>query len=224
MQAKNARYVWFLAFLLFISLGCSLINGVGESLTQTKATAEHIATQVQKGRDAIETAQGFATQVGESGFLETLQAAATDVGETGIFETAQAFATQQGPSLLGTAQAIATQEGPSMIATVQALGTDLSESLGEAPEDIPIVGGERENVFESKETVSYMTPMPFQLVVGFYKNEMPLNGWTPIQEGSFEAEHTAVLHFAKPERGATVTLTTNPLTDDTIVLVTIQSK
>lgn len=224
MQAKNARFAWLLAILLFVSLGCSLFNGLGENIRQTKATGEYIVTQVNKGVEAVETAQGFATQVGESGFLATLQAAATEVGETGIFETAQAIATQQGPSLLATAQAIATQEGPGMIATVQALSTDLSESIGEAPEDIPIIPGEKGNLYESKATVSYTTSMPFQLAVGFYKNEMPLRGWTPVQEGSFEAEHTAVLHFVKPPRGATVTLTANPLTDDTIVLVTIQSQ
>ncbi len=224
MQAKSNRYVLMLALLLFIGLGCNLFSGISERYNETKATAEHVATQVQEGREMVATVQGLATEVGESGLLATVQAVATDVDESGLYETAQAFATEQGPVLLGTARAIATQEGPGMIATIQALATDFSESLGEAPADIPIVGGEIDNLIESSETVSYITPLPFDLVLGFYKNEMPLLGWAPVETGTFEAEHTAVLHFDKPDRRTSITLTTNPLTDQTIVLVTIQPK
>ena len=205
-------------------LGCSLFNGVSERISNTKATVDDVATKVEQGRNLIGTAQGVATQVGESGFLETIQNLATEVDESGMLATVQAIATEQGPVILGTVQAYATQEGPALIATVQAAATEFSENQGAIPEDIPVIDSNVEQLIANSRLISYQTAIPFINVVDFYRIEMPLNEWLEQENSSFVAENTAVLVFNKNNRSATVTLSTNPLNDHTIVLITVQSK
>lgn len=239
MQLKLTRQIWILTLLLAISMACSLTNGIGERFNQTRGTAQSVATKVQEGRHLLGTAQALATGVGESGLIETAQALATDFGESGLLETVQAFATKQGPKAIGTAQTFATEEGPRLIETIkaiatqeaphikettQAIATKAAAAFGEAPADIPLVGGDKENFFGSKEMVSYMTPLPLEETSEFYKREMPAIGWIEMQEGWFESSTLVVLNYAKPDRIASVTLTTNPLGDKSVVVITIQPR
>ena len=205
-------------------LGCSLFNGVSERISNTKATVDDVATKVEQGRNLVGTAQGVATQIGESSFLETMQNLATEVDETGMLATIQAIATEQGPMILGTIQAVATQEGPAILATAQAIATELSESQGTIPEDIPLINGSLEQFVANSKIISYQTAIPFINVVDFYRIEMPLNGWLEQETSSFVAKNTAVLVFKKNNHSATVTLSSNPLNDHTIVFITVQSK
>ncbi|MCK4724965.1 MAG: hypothetical protein KAT29_04150 [Anaerolineales bacterium] len=214
----------FFGIVLMTILGCSLFNGVSERISNTKATVDDVATKVEQGRNLVGTAQGIATQVGESGFLETIQNLATEVDESGMLATVQAIATEQGPVILGTIQAYATQEGPALIATVQAAATEFSENQGTIPEDIPVIDSSAEQLVANSRLISYQTAIPFINVVDFYRIEMQLNEWLEQENDSFVAGKTAVLVFNKNNRAATVTLSTNPLNDHTIVLITVQSK
>jgi len=220
---KKTIAISFFGIILVTILGCSLFNGVSERISNTKATVDDVATKVEQGRNLVGTAQGVATQVGESGFLETVQNLATEVDESGILATVQAIATEQGPVILGTVQAFATQEGPALIATVQAVATEFSENQGTIPEDIPVIDSSAEQLVANSRLISYQTAIPFINVVDFYRIEMPLNEWLEQENGSFVAGNTAVLVFNKNNRSATVTLSTNPLNDHTIVLITVQS-
>ena len=237
MQLKLTRQLWILASILTFTMACSLVSGIGDGYTETKETAQSVATKVQQGRDLLGTAQSIATDVGNSGLLATAQALATEVGESGFLETAQAFATEQGPkmiatvqsiateegpSLIETAQAIATQEGPRMKETAQAIATKAATIFGEAPPDIPVIGGDKENFIGSQEMVSYIIPLPLDQTTEFYKREMPAIGWIELQDGWFESDNLAVLNYTKPDRIVSITLSTIPVGDQTIVMITIQ--
>jgi hypothetical protein len=61
-------------------------------------------------------------------------------------------------------------------------------------------------------------------VVDFYQDIMPDLGWTDVTDQNSILAEAAVLKFFKPERVATVTLTSNPLNQQTVVLITITSQ
>jgi hypothetical protein len=236
-MGKDAfKLLWLVSILVTLSMACSLFSGIGDQVNQARDTAGAVATQVGEGRQLLTTAQALATEAGESGIMQTAQAIATDVGESGLLETAQgfatdegqnavqtaqAFATQQGPALLATAQAFATQQGPALVQTSQALATRAASGSTQPPADIPVVGGQTDNFFGSQEAVTYLTPMPFDEVVMFYKAQMPDNGWTASEQGNLETSGAVVLNYQKPDRRAIVSISQNPADNRTIVLVTI---
>ncbi len=221
---KKTSAILFFLIALLIMLGCSLFTGISERISVTKATVDDVATKVEQGRNLIGTAEGVATQVRESGVLGTVQSLATEVDESGMLATIQAITTEQGPVIRGTIQAIATQEVPALIATAQAIATEFSEGQGTIPSDIPVIDSSLENLVANSRIISYQTAVPFINVVDFYRIEMPLNEWGEQENDSFLAQNTAVLAFTKNVKSATVTLSTNPLNNHTIVLITIHNK
>ncbi len=108
---------------------------------------------------------------------------------------------------------------------IQATAEALEETYisGEAPADIPRVD-ERQDLLVSQEIVSYSTAMSFDDVLAFYQEQMLLQEWNPTQENNVITDETVILSYEKANRTAFVTLSVNPVTDDTVVLVTIQEK
>jgi len=49
-------------------------------------------------------------------------------------------------------------------------------------------------------------------------------GWTDVSDENSIREEAAVLKFFKPDRVASITLTANPLNQQTIVLITITNQ
>jgi hypothetical protein len=223
MHRNMYRIAWIISLLVSATLGCGLFSAVGERISGAKATVGAVATDVQTGRDVLGTARAIVTDVGGSGLLETAQALATGVGDSGFLSTAQAFATEQGPELMATLQAFATDQGPGLMETAQAMGTAAAPLLGEAPEDIPIVQGELENLVSTRLLVTYGTALDSKLVVDFYNNEMAANGWTKINEEAL-GDAITLLTFEKPGRLASVTVTSNLGTSKTMVVIAIQPK
>jgi len=213
MQIKTYRYAWFLIVLLSASLACQLVSRIGE----TKATVQAVASEAKGGVQILGTARAMITQVGGSEMLKTAQAVATDLGQSGLLETAIAVATEEGPGLIETAEAFATKEGPALKETAAA-------SMGEAPNDIPVIETGKEDFISGEFLVTYSVPMSFQGVVDFYKREMPANGWTKVEANSVEAEKTAALNYEKSDRKAAVTININPLNQHSIVLIVITEK
>jgi hypothetical protein len=78
-RRKLFRFLMLLNILVVVSLACAVTNTV------------NTARQIGEG---IETVQGIATQIDESGIKETAQAAATEIIESGAVETAQAALTE----------------------------------------------------------------------------------------------------------------------------------
>jgi hypothetical protein len=223
MPKKTYRLAWIITLMISVTLGCGLVSGVGERISGAKATVGAVATDVQTGRDILGTARAIVTDVGGSGLLETAQALATGVGDSGFLSTAQAFATEQGPELMATLQAFATDQGPGLMETAQAMGTAAAPLLGEAPDDIPLVQGELENLVSTRLLVTYGTAIDSQLVVDFYNNEMVANGWTKVNEEAL-GDAITLMTFEKPGRLASVTVTDNSLTQKTMVVIAIQPK
>lgn len=187
------------SLLIIISLACSFISGLSQDIKDIENTAEAVATQ----------AQGIATEIKDSGF----------------FETAQAFATDEGEEFIATIEAMTTEViGSDFLETIEA---EVFEDFtnGEAPLDIPVIEDANiEDFFGSKDMVSYFTAMNFQTVLGFYKKEMPTNGWIEISGLSVETVDTAVLYYEKPDRKASLTISVDAAQQKTVVMILIQPK
>jgi hypothetical protein len=237
MHTKLYRFAWMISMIVAASMACSLFSGISKQVTDVKETAQSVATGVQEGQHLITTAKALATEVGGSGLLKTAQSAATEVGQSGIVETAKAVATEQGPEILGTIEAVATDQGPGLLETMKAVVTDQGPGLletgqafatqfasGEAPADIPLVEGDREDFTANDSLVSYSTSLQFADVVGFYKTQMPENGWTIDEQSSVETGSSAILNYSKADRTALVIINADPANNKTLVAITIQAK
>lgn len=237
MTKATVRILLCSALLVFtLSMACNALSRVQENVGEVRETAFAVGTEIGQGKEFLGTLEALGTQVSESDLVNTLQAAATEIDESGAFETAQAFATEQGsrlvqtaqafvteqgPSIQQTAQAFATEQGPELVETMQAAATQLPSALGEAPPDIPMIDGEKENLFTSSGLISYSTQASFNEAVSFYKTQMPTQGWTLNNDATQETESSAVLIFNKAERTASVTLTPSPFGGGTLVVITI---
>lgn len=140
-------------------------------------------------------------------------------------EGAEAIATsvEVGGQLMETGEAFITEVNVEEIEeTLQAVATEVEipELSGEKPEDIPVMQGDVGDLVTSAEVVSYFISEKFDVVVDFYKREMPLNGWTLTKEdvGSGFAELT----FEKGTRKATVVITEIPFLEQTTVVINIE--
>ncbi len=101
----------------------------------------------------------------------------------------------------------------------------INDVLGsdDIPEDIPVVEGEKDDLFASEKIVSYTTSLDFNSVLSFYQEQMLVNGWT-VREGKVITEDAALLYFQKNDRQATVTLSYSLSNSKTDVMIIIQEK
>ncbi len=195
MKRLTIWHFLFIVILLLAAMNCQLVSKIGE----TKATVESVATQAKGGIEMVGTARALVTIVGSSGMLQTAQAIATEVGDSGFLSTAQAVATLEGPGLKETAES----------------------AIGEPPEDIPIMEGEKDDFLTGEFMVSYAVSASLKEVTTFYQEEMPANGWDEVNDGSLASESLVVLKYEKADRSATVTLNTHPLNNQTIVVILV---
>jgi hypothetical protein len=212
MKPGVYRFLWIFLVLISASLACQLVSGIGE----VKSTAEALATEAKGGVSIAGTARAMITEIGSGEMVQTAQALATEAGESGLVETAIAAATEEGPGLLETAQAFAT-ESPEIQETMDA-------SMGEAPDDIPIIQGEQTNLFTSEFLISYEVSMSFDDALQFYEDGMPASGWIKNDETSMETGNTAILNYEKDRRTATVMINLNPVDSRTIVMISLGEK
>ncbi len=224
MKKQTLSIFLLLICVASVSIACSLLSGITDKIGETKGTAQSVATDVQQGQTFFGTAKAIATELGDSNFMSTAKALATEAKDSGYLETAQAYITSEAPGALETLQAFATEQGPSLLQTGQAYATEISQNSGDLPSDIPVVSAENEMLFASQELVSYITPLDFQSVLSFYKNEMPNNGWTKFDQGWVENSNSAVIYFEKSDRSVSITLSINPVDNKTVVMITIQPK
>ena len=222
LSAKPIKLL-VMSFLLYFLLACNLISGLLQDVEGMKSTAVSIATEAKGGQEALSTAQAIATQLGGSHLIETARAMATDVSQSGAVETLQALVTQPTPGLNETLQSFLTQEAPSLEETAKALLTQVSPLSPSPPVDIPIIGGEKENLVVLKGTVSYTVAVPYSEVVSFYKKEMPRKGWLFQAATSQELEHSSIFNYTKDNRSASVSIIFNPADQKTVVMIVIQN-
>ncbi len=190
---KAFRYIW-LFVLLFAVLACTCNMGsIAERAQQVESAAQTAQALATAGQEIISTVEGSGiVQTADAmGLMETMQAAITDLPE-------------EGSNLIATAQVVITKG-----------------AYGQAPPNIPLVGGEINDFFGSSSLVSYTTPMNLNDVIDFYRNAMPNYGWSTGDDTSVLTSTYAVLSFMNADQRCTVTLSANPLNDDTIVLISI---
>ena len=120
-----------------------------------------------------------------------------------------------------TAEALVTKGSIELLPTLQAVATQYLSSAP-PPDDIPIIPGEVANLFSNKSAITYYVNVDLPEVVDFYQTTMPDQNWIDVTNSSQITEEAAVLKFFKPERVATITLTVNKISDQTVVLITIR--
>jgi len=142
-----------------------------------------------------------------------------DVGQ--LEEELSTLATE----LPSTLEAIPNVDDLGDLGDIQATADAFQESFtsGEAPDDIPRVD-ERQDLFTSKDLVSYSTALSLDVVLAFYQEQMPVNDWKPVPDSSVIMAESVVLAFEKPNRDAFVTLNLDPQSGNTLVSIVIQPK
>ncbi|MFC1923188.1 hypothetical protein ACFLY4_07860 [Chloroflexota bacterium] len=221
MLKNQYKIVWLLIVLVGLSLACGSFSAIEDDYNQARGTAGAIATQAQ---GIITQAEGFATQVVDSKAFETVQAIATQQGPAYI-ATGQALATKAADEgYLQTAEALITQGSSELLPTFQAVATQYL-FRGPPPDDIPIISdGELTNLLTNQSTISYYVTVDLPQVVNFYQTTMPEHDWVDVTDSNLIKTDAAVLKFFKPEQVATITLTANPISQQTVVLIFIRSQ
>jgi hypothetical protein len=221
MINNRIRILWALTILISFSLACESLSAINRDYNEARSTAGAIATQADL---IITQAKGIATQLGDSEVVGTARAIATEQGPA-VIATGQAFATQAyEEGYLQTAEALVTQGPSELLPTFQAVATQYLFPAP-PPDDIPVITiGEVTNLFTNQSTVSYFVGLDLLSVVDFYQDLMPELGWKDVTDEKSILTEAAVLKFFKPERVATVTLTSNPLNQQTVVLITITNQ
>ena len=219
---KN-RFKLLLVFLLLLGAGlaCESFSAISQDYTEVRGTAESIATQADK---IITQVEGIATEIGNEKLDATMIAIATQQGP-GLLATGGALATQASDEgYLQTMEAVVTRGPRDLLPTLRAVATQYLFPAP-PPEDIPIItDGEVSNLFTNQATVSYYVRRELSPVITYYRNTMPQLGWTDVSDENAIKPEAAVLKFFKPERVASITLTSNPINQQTIVLITITNQ
>jgi len=228
------RILWAICLLGSASLACALVSDFSDNVRQIETTVQAVSTDIQTGKNILETGQAFITDVAGNELVQTAQAAATEHGPA-IVATAQALITSEGPAAIATAQAFATDEGPALQATFEAFATQKGPGLVETaqayitqassekpPEDIPIIEN-HSNLVTTGATISYSTPLSFEEVLQYYRDQMPNYGWAYREQGSISTEKTAVQVYEKAGKRAVAILNVDP-TGGVLVLVMIQNQ
>jgi hypothetical protein len=214
----NHKIKWLigLSIALFMISACGLFDNLNP--------LENITTEIDDLAEQLpmEEIQGQIEDLTTSlpGEIETL---ATDLPDeidniTGDLET---LATDL-PGDLDTIATDIPSEVDDIIGDLGGILDDESESEN-IPADIPVVEGQKDNLFGSEQVVSYMTPIDFATVLSFYQEQMPINGWT-AKEGDVITEDAALLYYEKTGREATVTLSYSAGDSKTVVMIIIQVK
>jgi hypothetical protein len=221
MFKNRIKILWALTILVGFSLACESFSAISQDYDEARSTAGAIVTQADQ---IITQAKGIATQLVDSDTFGTARAFATEQGPA-VVATGQAFATQAYEGgYLQTVEALVTQGSSELLPTFQAVATQYLFPAS-PPDDIPIITiGEVTNLFTNQATVSYFVDLDLPLLVDFYQNFMPELGWIDVTDENSILAEAAIMKFFKPERVATVTLTSNPLNQQTVVLITITSQ
>ncbi len=219
----NNRYRMILVLVLLVGAGlaCESFSAISRDYNKVRGTAESIATQAEK---IITQAKGIATEFSEGELVATARTIATQQGP-GVLATGQSLATQASKEgYLQTVEALVTQGPRELIPTFQAVATQYLFPAP-PPEDIPIISDDEvSNLFTNQATISYHVSLDLPSVTSFYRNTMPQFGWTDVSDENSISDQASILKFFKPERVATIALTSNPVNLQTIVLITLTNQ
>jgi hypothetical protein len=221
MTHKRYRILLVIVLLVGTGLACESFSAISKDYQEIRGTAESVATQADR---IITQAKGIATEYGDGELVSTAKAISTQQGP-GLLSTGQSLATQAADEgYLQTVEALVTQGPGDLVPTFQAVATQYLFPAP-PPDDIPVISGKSiSNLFTNQATVSYYVDGDLPFVTSYYRNNMPQYGWTDVSDENSIKDTAAVLKFFKPARVATVTLTANPINQQTIVLITIMNR
>jgi hypothetical protein len=209
MDRKKLYRALLILVLVVFALGCNFVTNL-VSTVRTVATGEAIVSQVG----------GIVTQVGGIVTQVDVGAMTTQMGAMVTQIDPEKMATQMAPMVTQMGSMI-TEMAP-MTTQMAPLTTQLGISPGNAPEDIPIMDGDKNGFVATSASVSYFTTSDLQKALTFYQTEMPKNGWTLVEAGTRIGDNDAELHYEKNGRKATVILATIPFVNQTTVVITLE--
>jgi len=213
MSRKSMPILFPMIVLLFASLACNAISGGAASGFQATANAAFTqaaagaATAGVQGSSLEATANALASQAVGSG--DSAQATA-DAASTEAIATANAVTG-------GDASATPAGDQPTAEATTAGGGA----TADGGPTDIPLVNADNTVLLASAQLVSYQTTADIATTIKFYKDAMPTNGWTADANLTVETPTATVLAFTKDTRSAQVSITGDPTSSKTIVVITV---
>jgi hypothetical protein len=216
MSKKSLPIVFPIVVLLIASLACNRLTGgaasgpqatVDAAFTQAAASA---ATAGVQGSSVEATANAAASQAvgaGDSG-LATANAAATE-----------AIATTNAATGGNTSDSTATPAADQPTAAATTAGGGSTANGG--PDDIPLVDANNTVLVASAQLVSYQTSADAATTIKFYKDTMPTKGWTVDANLTVETPTATILAFTKDSRSAQVSITGDPTSQKTIVVIMV---
>jgi hypothetical protein len=203
MTRKQLPFFAAFIVLLFGAMACACL-GSGVGISGFQATANAAFTQ---------SVSAASTAAAQSGGLEATAA----VEATNAVATANAAG---GSTVSATATQGSGGAQPTAAATASSSGGGGSASGG--PSDVPVVKGDNTILLINQQLVSYQTKVSFADTVKFYKGAMPENGWKADASTTIETQNADVLAYTKDNRKAQVSITADPNSGQTVVLITIQ--
>ena len=188
---KHFRLMLPACGLLLALLGCSVLPGGGVA-SSLQATANAALTQAAVGL-ATAGAQGNALSA-------TANAALTQVSATANATAADsATATPAAPPTAGS--------------------TPAASPTASGPKDIPLI--DPHTVLSATDRqLTYSTTADVETVATFYQDQMPKLGWAP-QVAPYITASLAKMDFMKGSSLATIAITIDPTTKQTLVVVQI---
>jgi hypothetical protein len=247
MKRNTFPLLVMLGLMLITMMACNLVSNLRQGYEESRDTVQSVATLArgiatehpglletagsivsEQGPRLASTAQSFATQ--HPGLLETAGSIAAEEGPR-LANTAESFATQN-PGLLETAAALVEEQGGALLGTAQALATERPELLETAKAllpgretetglpDIPMPSSySLEILYNTREALSYSVEAGLTDIVLFYKSEMPAYGWELDLGSSFEGQNMSSLRYSRPDRFASVTISSSSALERTLVVI-----
>jgi hypothetical protein len=198
--------------LFTLAVGIMLLSSMALMLVSCSKVQETNAQQVATNTpvpDLMKTAEVLSTRIAR---------------DAGIVLTAQAWETEEAsrPTSAPTEIPVALPSQPPTSGTPSA--AEIDPALTSVPPDIPVFDGNAEDLYVSPNFITYQVKIPMTKIVAFYQQEMIKNGWQWLDRGSYISQSSASLNYEKPDRKVNISLQSNPVSELTTVVITIQNR
>ena len=208
MARKSIYRVLLIVSLVTFIMGCNLVSNIikgAESVSTGVAVfteVEGIVTEINIG--------SMVTEINIGSMVTDMGSMVTEMGSIVTEMDIESMVTEINLDSMVTEM------------NVDSLVTEIGGGSGNAPQDIPVMEGEKMDFTSSQTEVIYMIDQNLATVLQFYQREMPAKGWIVAQSGTPAGEGETVLVYQKDNRKATVTLSEIPFLNQTSVSITIQ--
>lgn len=162
------------------------------------SSAQAIATQTS-GPDLSATSKALATSIAYSASLvETAETRKTQLAQT---VTPTITPTPLDPGISETATALAPLKG----------------------EDLPLPPGEKLELFVSRNQVTFIIVADLPVIIRFFEDELPNQGWIKEPQGTFITDGSALLNYVRNSQKLSLSLRSNAISNTIAVVILISS-